>query len=152
MRYENLPQEAQDVVDKVAKHLATQRKQSLDLRGLSVYRSPNGYRCSIGALIPDDLYCPSMEDKDLQELVYSPGMGEVSKHLFGLMPSLKRGQAMLVLEATQTYHDISISGLLGPSYRQDLQDLGELDDKSLETVIRQHICRHIPQSAFKEAA
>lgn len=53
---------AQEVFDKVANHLLTQNKKSID-EGLDecLYRSPDGLKCAIGCLIPDDMYKEEME-------------------------------------------------------------------------------------------
>jgi hypothetical protein len=45
----------QEIFDKVAAHLLTQRRQSVnDCSGACVYRSPEGLKCAAGCLIPDD--------------------------------------------------------------------------------------------------
>ena len=47
----------QEIFDKVANHLLTQNKKSmLTSSGCCLYRGPNGTKCAIGALIPDNLY------------------------------------------------------------------------------------------------
>ena len=51
----------QEVFDKVAKHLLTQKIKCVDSTGRCVYRGINGLKCAIGCLIPDDVYEPSME-------------------------------------------------------------------------------------------
>lgn len=61
----------QEVFDKVASHLLTQMKPSTEpdpgpetgLRGACYYRSPEGLKCAIGCLIPDELYDPKFEGK-----------------------------------------------------------------------------------------
>jgi len=51
----------QEVFDKVATHLLTQKRKSMGSSNLCMYRGPNGLKCAIGCLIPDDLYNKSIE-------------------------------------------------------------------------------------------
>lgn len=50
----------QEVFNRVAVHLLSQKKRSEDKFGC-LYRSPEGLKCAIGCLIPDEKYSPSME-------------------------------------------------------------------------------------------
>lgn len=55
----------QEVFDKVATHLLTQNKKSIDEEetgNACKYRGPNGLKCAAGILIPDDVYAPCMEN------------------------------------------------------------------------------------------
>jgi hypothetical protein len=60
--------------DRVAIHLLTQNKESLvptfDFFGgfKCVYRAPDGCKCGIGALIPDDHYRPELEGNGVAAL------------------------------------------------------------------------------------
>ena len=52
--------------DRVVAHARAQRIKSTNpLNGACVYRGPNGTKCFIGALIPDDKYEPRMDDENL---------------------------------------------------------------------------------------
>jgi len=51
----------QEVFDKVVQHARTQGKQAITSRGQCRYRTPDGLKCFIGALIPDEVYGPDME-------------------------------------------------------------------------------------------
>ena len=53
----------QEAFDRVVEHLYTQKKRSLinDHAKDCCYRNPNGLKCAIGALIPDELYNPRMD-------------------------------------------------------------------------------------------
>lgn len=56
----------QEVFDKAAAHMLTQRAQSRNYSidtgpGLCMYRSPFGLKCAAGAIIPDGLYSPMLE-------------------------------------------------------------------------------------------
>ncbi len=58
----NVPEASlQDIFDFVAAHLMTQGVVSEDASGRCVYRSPDGLKCAIGCLIPDDAYRGNLE-------------------------------------------------------------------------------------------
>jgi hypothetical protein len=50
------------IFDRVARHLLTQCERATDNYGC-VYKGPNGLRCAVGCLIPDDKYVITMENK-----------------------------------------------------------------------------------------
>jgi hypothetical protein len=53
----------QEIFDTVAKHLLTQGKKAVDkYTGLCTYRAPDGLKCAVGCLIPDDVYKPEMDN------------------------------------------------------------------------------------------
>lgn len=56
----------QEVFNTVAKHLFAQGKRSMksDSVGLEycVYRAPDGCMCAVGAILPDELYNPTMDE------------------------------------------------------------------------------------------
>lgn len=58
----------QQVFDIAARHLLTQKQRSATPRPGSkdrcLYRAPDGCKCAVGALIPDDIYEPGMDDGD----------------------------------------------------------------------------------------
>ena len=59
---------AQEIFDKVAAHLLTQRKPSL-LCGIGcAYRGEGGLKCAAGCLIPDEEYSPEMEGRNWHTL------------------------------------------------------------------------------------
>lgn len=58
----------QEILDKVAAHFAIQRRPAITVFGHCVYRGPDGLKCAIGALIPDDLYDPRFEGSPFDEL------------------------------------------------------------------------------------
>jgi len=65
----------QQAFNKSAKHLLTQNKRSINLKAntydsnVCLYRSPDGSKCAIGALISDKEYRASMEGTCASELV-----------------------------------------------------------------------------------
>ncbi len=52
---------AQEVFDIVVNHLFTQGRPAYDGVQGCMYRAPDGLRCAVGVLIPDDLYDPAFE-------------------------------------------------------------------------------------------
>lgn len=52
----------QDIFTQGLNHLRIQRAPAKAPNGHCLYRAPNGHKCLIGALIPDDLYTPDMEE------------------------------------------------------------------------------------------
>lgn len=51
----------QDTFNKVARHLLAQDTKSEDENGNCLYRGPDGLKCAIGVLIPDDKYYKTLE-------------------------------------------------------------------------------------------
>ena len=51
----------QEIFDKIYLHLIEQGRKSIDSDGQCMYRSPDGDKCAIGCLIPDELYTPELE-------------------------------------------------------------------------------------------
>jgi hypothetical protein len=63
----------QEVFDKVAIHLLTQNKKSIHPKssgniGTCLYRGPDGLKCAVGAMIPDELYSPTFEGLTISDL------------------------------------------------------------------------------------
>jgi len=52
---------AQEVFDIVVNHLFTQGRPAYDGVQGCMYRAPDGLRCAVGVLIPDDLYDKALE-------------------------------------------------------------------------------------------
>jgi hypothetical protein len=59
----------QEIFDTVALHLIKQGKQSIDADGNCLFRGPNGLKCAVGCLIPDEVYRPEMEDESVSDLM-----------------------------------------------------------------------------------
>lgn len=58
----------QEIFDKVVAHFAVQREAAAE-DGMCMYRTPDGRKCTIGALIPDEVYSQRLEDKSVGTLV-----------------------------------------------------------------------------------
>ncbi len=53
----------QEAFETMVRHLRKQGKKSRNAMGACLYRGPNGLRCAVGCLIPDDQYTRSIEGK-----------------------------------------------------------------------------------------
>ena len=72
----NVPEASlQDIFDFVATHLITQSVVSEDASGQCVYRSPDGLKCAIGCLIPDDAYRGNLEGHEGNHLIVLRALG-----------------------------------------------------------------------------
>ena len=59
----------QEAFNIMVNHLRKQNKKSVDsLSDKCLYRGPNGLKCAIGCLIPDDEYSPLMEGKVISSI------------------------------------------------------------------------------------
>ena len=58
----------QEIFNKVAAHLIKQGRQA-KANFSCLYRAPDGCKCAIGVLIPDDKYDPRMEEHGIRELI-----------------------------------------------------------------------------------
>ena len=63
---------AQEVFDFVVNHLRTQGKQAVDRDGDCQYCTPDGLKCAVGCLIPDDKYDPCIEGCALLQAHFRP--------------------------------------------------------------------------------
>ena len=60
----------QQIFDRATEHLRQQRAQSIDpVTSVCRYRGPDGLKCAVGVLIPDELYSPEMEGLLADEVV-----------------------------------------------------------------------------------
>ena len=67
---------SQEEFDIVVKHLEQQKKRSVDTNGVvCLYRGPNGAKCAVGALIPDDVKLTQIQNRmsvfDLRDYGFS---------------------------------------------------------------------------------
>jgi hypothetical protein len=86
-----------EVFDIVKNHLLTQNKRSVDEYGRCMYRAPDGSKCAIGCLIPDERYKPELE----KLAAYS---NEVLASLEGVLSDEESGWGMF-LNSLQSVHD-----------------------------------------------
>lgn len=70
---------AQEVFDTVIRHLVNQRKASVNgYNGECVYRGPDGTKCAVGCLIPDEVYNVGMEGKNVYDLLHYAACNEIN--------------------------------------------------------------------------
>ncbi|WP_454735388.1 hypothetical protein [Cupriavidus necator] len=70
--------DAQQIFDKVATHLLTQKTQAIE--GPSCrYRTATGLTCAVGCLIPDQAYDPEMEGGSVYNLIARAEQGDFSE-------------------------------------------------------------------------
>lgn len=62
----------QETFDIVARHLVKQGCRSYEYGFGCVYRSSDGKKCAVGALIPDELYSKEMEGKTAVHEIVAP--------------------------------------------------------------------------------
>ena len=90
----------QEIFDTVVRHLAKQGKPAMNAVGKCLYRGPDGTKCAVGFLIPDDIYVPEMDQGSLGMLL---GVVElISK--FKTLPDFFRINTSLLSEL-QAVHD-----------------------------------------------
>jgi len=65
----------QEMLDKALAHLRKQGEFAKTLYGACCYRTPEGLKCAVGALIPDDRYEPQLENLPATRLVVLAAVG-----------------------------------------------------------------------------
>lgn len=79
----------QELFDRVAAHLLTQRERCMDADGACAYRGHDGMRCAVGIFIQEDKYKPEFEGENGASVLKACGYntGTILGPLFG-NPSL----------------------------------------------------------------
>ena len=89
----------QEVFDKVYRHLITQGARALENDepgAVCQYRAPDGKRCAIGCLIPDEMYHPKIEGRS---------SGNLQIELPGFIALFDRDFNFNLLRKLQSLHD-----------------------------------------------
>lgn len=60
---------AQEIFDAVLQHARRQKVPAENADRVCQYRAPDGKRCFIGALIPDELYTPKIEGLEIHDVL-----------------------------------------------------------------------------------
>lgn len=112
----------QEIFDTVARHLLTQKAQSLvDEDGPEcAYRGEGGLKCAIGVLIPDAHYTPTIEGR----AVASAEMESVLKDILGTSYDVG------LLIALQNVHD----GCAPAGWKDDLEEVAVSSDLSVAVL------------------
>ena len=61
----------QEIFNRVLSHIRLQKVQAVGSREQCVYRGPEGTKCAVGCLIPDDVYNADMEGSVIREVMYN---------------------------------------------------------------------------------
>ncbi len=93
----------QEAFNKIVTHLRKQGQKSVVKHpgrtdDICMYRGLNGMSCSVGCLIPDDIYSPEMEDTNVRALLER--FPKVAEHL--------KDVDLIVLVEMQAVHDRGI--------------------------------------------
>lgn len=87
----------QEIFNKIVTHLREQNCKSYDPnRASCMYRGPNGTKCAVGCLIPDEIYSREMEGRNFQFLV-------LATDLFDSIPWLKDAKKTNSIEEVEDY-------------------------------------------------
>lgn len=89
----------QEAFKTVAKHVLAQGRPSKNEEGMCVYRGPDGLKCAVGALIPDEAYDPRMED------ICATGIISRFDSLEFLQEANKEVNGEFLLDVLQCLHD-----------------------------------------------
>lgn len=119
---------AQEVFDKVKKHLLTQMERSITLDRCA-YRGIGGLKCAVGCLIPDELYDPKFEGLSVWEDMTSITIRE--RDLLNVLVTLGLGEQLALLHDLQFVHDYypsdqwshqlgQVASKYGLTYEQDI--------------------------------
>lgn len=95
----------QQIFNVVADHLLTQNRRSANEIGSCKYRGPDGTKCAVGILIPDDMYKRRMEGRDIHGLVAASG-DRSSPEVFYEVPDYFSSEKEF-LSTLQSTHDMA---------------------------------------------
>jgi len=98
----------QEAFDIAATHLMTQYRKATRIISECVYHAPDGAKCAVGCLIPDEIYNIELEGKDIDDMFgYDYGL-VVIEHIFGSKDTDAKGSELYrLLGALQYLHDQS---------------------------------------------
>ena len=88
----------QQTFDTVKKHLLEQQKKALNTINGCCYRAPDGSKCAVGCLIPDEFYSPDLEGYSIWIRNYNATKGPT--HLM-----IQLGHDLVLLRDLQQCHD-----------------------------------------------
>lgn len=103
---------AQNLFDKVVKHLRQQKKVSAGKNGDCLYRGPNGTKCAIGCLIPAREYRKSFEGNTFDCLLTKSGLQfchSKAKPPVTLQKLVKQGHMQLMRKLQSTHDGYKVS-------------------------------------------
>lgn len=94
----------QEAFEKMVIHLRKQGARATFVPGTGLsscmYRAPNGFRCAVGCLIPDDEYRPWFEGAGVTKVVNDvPSLASVSRNLLAAMQAVHDNHEVTAWEA-----------------------------------------------------
>jgi len=92
---------AQEVFDKAVNGIRAQGRRSIGSDDRCLYRGPNGLKCAVGQLIPNEEYAENMESLSLIEIC-----GQARPHTKPTIASLATHYDLLL--ELQTAHDVGL--------------------------------------------
>jgi len=98
---EKHPMKKQEIFDAVVKHLLAAPARSVNhITDTCVYRGPNGSKCAVGAILPDEIYDPKFD-------ISSEGTGihSLCEKYSDEIPYWMRRNVMLLQELQRTHDD-----------------------------------------------
>jgi len=105
----------QEVFDTVVAHLRKQGRVSMGAFDTRAYLGFDGTKCAVGCLIPDDQYTPSLEGRNILDLV---GSGNV------VLDPEDTGGTLGLLYALQIIHDTDPTTEWELKFGQTAQEFG----------------------------
>ena len=79
----------QEAFETMVRHLRKQGKRSENANGTCLYRGPDGLRCAVGCLIPDDQYKRSLEGKAVGFITKNvPALSDIEPGILSEMQSI----------------------------------------------------------------
>jgi hypothetical protein len=112
----------QEIFDKVAAHLLTQRKRCVNQTGDCVYRSDDGLKCAAGCLIPDDV---DIANKPFNVSPWSGIPLDIRTRILGDDADFNRKESMII--SLQDIHD-SPDSWVNWRVKFRLRNLAELEN------------------------
>lgn len=101
-----LPTDKQVIFDQVVFTLAKQGHQSIDMTdGTCLYRGPEGRKCAVGILIPDDRYDPLLDSAGAIACVFENEGDETASLGVRLLPEWNNWEMIRFLQCLQAQHD-----------------------------------------------
>ena len=96
----------QEIFNTVSIHLINQKQCSRDIN-VCLYRGPNGLKCAVGCLIPDDMYDSKMEGKTIFTILVEFKLPSYFKENIKLMSNLQNVHDSCIEHETTDYFDMS---------------------------------------------
>lgn len=99
------------LINDVREFLAKQGKRAWDEETQGcMYRTPDGLKCAIGCLLPDELYDPAMENRTASFLSFemSETWALFMQHLESKYGKREDGRLTLLMDHLQSIHDFHV--------------------------------------------